>query len=66
MEAGIENHVWSIEEMVKLLDGRSILYGLQKIAYICAPVQFCQFSPYGLRFIRRKEKQKRRMEELSK
>ncbi len=32
MEAGISNHVWTIEEMVKLLDGRSILYGLQKIA----------------------------------
>jgi IS1 family transposase len=32
MEAGIAEHVWSIEEMVKLLDGRSILYGLQKIA----------------------------------
>jgi IS1 family transposase len=25
MEAGIANHVWTIEEMVKLLDGRSIL-----------------------------------------
>jgi IS1 family transposase len=32
MEAGISSHVWTIEEMVKLLDGRSILYGLQKIA----------------------------------
>jgi len=32
MEAGIANRVWTIEEMVKLLDGRSILYGLQKIA----------------------------------
>ncbi len=32
MEAGIANHVWSIEEMVRLLDARSILYGLQKIA----------------------------------
>ena len=30
------------------------------------PVQICKFSPYGLRFIRRMEKQKRRMEELSK
>ena len=30
------------------------------------PVQICKFSPYGLRFIRRKEKQIRRMEELSK
>jgi hypothetical protein len=28
MEAGIANYVWSIEEMVKLLDGRSILSGL--------------------------------------
>jgi IS1 family transposase len=28
MEAGLANHVWSIEEMVKLLDGRSILHGL--------------------------------------
>jgi IS1 family transposase len=32
MEAGISNHVWTIEEMVELLEGRSILYGLQKIA----------------------------------
>jgi hypothetical protein len=31
-----------------------------------ASVQICKFSPYGLRFIRRMEKQKRRMEELSK
>jgi hypothetical protein len=29
MEAGISNHVWTIEEMVKLLDGRSILEGLK-------------------------------------
>jgi hypothetical protein len=28
MEAGISAHVWKIEEMVKLLDGRSILDGL--------------------------------------
>ena len=28
MEAGIANHVWTIEEMVKLLDERSILDGL--------------------------------------
>jgi IS1 family transposase len=28
MEAGISNHVWTIEEMVKLLDKRSVLYGL--------------------------------------
>jgi hypothetical protein len=28
MEAGLANHVWPIEEMVKLLDGRSILDGL--------------------------------------
>ena len=32
MEAGIASHAWTIEEMVKLLDGRSILYGLQKTA----------------------------------
>ena len=29
MEARIADHVWSIEEMVKLLDGRSILEGLK-------------------------------------
>jgi hypothetical protein len=29
---GIKNHIWTIEEMVKLLDGRSIHVGLQKIA----------------------------------
>ena len=28
MEAGLATHVWSIEEMVKLLDSRSILAGL--------------------------------------
>jgi hypothetical protein len=27
MEVGLSDHVWSIEEMVKLLDGRSILAG---------------------------------------
>ena len=32
MEAGIANHVWSIEEMVKLLDGRSILAGMFQAA----------------------------------
>ena len=32
MEAGIANHVWTIEEMVKLLDRRSILDGLTKAA----------------------------------
>jgi hypothetical protein len=32
MEAGITDHVWSIEEMVGLLDGRSILYGLMRSA----------------------------------
>ena len=32
MKAGIANHVWSIEEMVKLLDGRSILAGSSKVA----------------------------------
>jgi hypothetical protein len=32
MESGISNHVWTIEEMVKLLDGRSLLYGLKRIA----------------------------------
>ena len=29
METGISNHVWTIEEMVNLLDGRSILDGLK-------------------------------------
>jgi hypothetical protein len=28
MEAGLSNHVWTIEEMVKLLDSRSVLHGL--------------------------------------
>jgi IS1 family transposase len=32
MEAGITNHVWSIEEMVTLLDGRSILDGIFQAA----------------------------------
>ncbi len=32
MEAGIADHVWSIEEMVKLLDRRSILECLQQTA----------------------------------
>jgi hypothetical protein len=32
MEAGIANHVWTIEEMVKLLDERSILDGLIRVA----------------------------------
>ncbi len=32
MEAGLSNHVWTIEEMVKLLDGRSILHGLTMVA----------------------------------
>ena len=32
MEAGVSNHVWTVEEMVKLLDGRSILYGLTMVA----------------------------------
>ena len=32
MEAGISNHVWTIEEMVKLLDGRSILTGMFQAA----------------------------------
>jgi hypothetical protein len=32
MEAGIANHVWTIEEMVKLLDRRSILHGLTMVA----------------------------------
>lgn len=32
MEAGLSNHVWTIEEMVKLLDGRSILDGLTRVA----------------------------------
>jgi hypothetical protein len=32
MEAGIASHVWRIEEMVKLLDGRSILAGMFQAA----------------------------------
>jgi hypothetical protein len=32
MEAGIADHVWMIEEMVKLLDRRSILDGLLRTA----------------------------------
>jgi IS1 family transposase len=32
MEAGLASHVWTIEEMVKLLDRRSILYGLTMVA----------------------------------
>lgn len=32
MEAGLSDHVWTIEEMVKLLDGRSILDGLIRVA----------------------------------
>ena len=32
MEAGISNHVWAIEEMVKLLDARSILDGFTLVA----------------------------------
>jgi IS1 family transposase len=32
MEAGIADHVWSIEEMVRLLDARSILEGLYRVA----------------------------------
>jgi hypothetical protein len=32
MEAGLSNHVWSIEEMVKLLDARSILDGIFQAA----------------------------------
>jgi IS1 family transposase len=32
MEAGIADHVWTIEEVVRLLDGRSILYGLSMVA----------------------------------
>ena len=30
MEAGISNHVWTIEEMVKMLERRSILDGLRQ------------------------------------
>jgi len=32
MEAGLSNHVWTTEEMVKLLEGRSILGGLLQTA----------------------------------
>ena len=32
MEAGISNHVWTIEEMVKMLDRKSILDGLFQVA----------------------------------
>lgn len=32
MESGIAGHVWSMEEMVRLVDGRSILTGLLKTA----------------------------------
>jgi hypothetical protein len=32
MVAGLSGHVWKIEDMVKLLDGRSILHGLMQTA----------------------------------
>jgi hypothetical protein len=32
MEAGLSDHVWSISELVALLDKRSILHGLSRIA----------------------------------
>jgi len=32
MEAGISNHVWSIQEVVELLDRKSILDGLFQVA----------------------------------
>jgi hypothetical protein len=32
MEAGITDHVWTIEEMVRLLETRSILDGLIQLA----------------------------------
>jgi hypothetical protein len=32
MEAGIASHVWRIEEMIGLLEHRSILFGLMQIA----------------------------------
>ena len=32
MEVGISNHVWTVEEIVKLLDNRSVLYGLLQTA----------------------------------
>jgi IS1 family transposase len=32
MEAGLSSHVWTLEELVGLLDARSILYGLLKTA----------------------------------
>jgi hypothetical protein len=30
MEAGLANHVWSIEELIKLMEPKSILDGLQQ------------------------------------
>ena len=32
MEAKLADHVWSIQEIVKLLDGRSILTGMYQAA----------------------------------
>jgi hypothetical protein len=32
MEAGLAHHVWSIEELVGLLEKRSILYGINRVA----------------------------------
>jgi hypothetical protein len=32
MEAGIADHVWTIEELVNLLEGRSILDGIFRAA----------------------------------
>jgi hypothetical protein len=32
MEAGISNHIWSIEEMVSLMEPKSILDGLKVAA----------------------------------
>jgi len=32
MESGLSDHVWSVGELVKLLDNRSILHGLLKVA----------------------------------
>ena len=32
MEAGLADHAWSVEELVRLLDGRSVLSGLLRSA----------------------------------
>ena len=32
MEAGLSDHIWSIEEVVRLLERRSILHGILPVA----------------------------------